>query len=697
MIKILDYTEPLDETQINISQKVLWPAYEYGITVKGIPEFGDNILESLILQLVSLNIRDSGTVANKTGLDIELVGFLQSRLLHKGFVDESMNITENGKAKLEQREKTTPQHFYVYKDAISGKIISRLVPLDAEKKLVVSLSHEKNIDETNIKCFCFKANSTAGNEALLDVELPMFSVKILEYNLPKLKIEEVEKAVLSCFPPEMCGNVMVDIGDDAKPKLVYFVLDIVLPRGNTRDFVIYDEGMPDSFFTNSLNFLNPDEQKFISLLRDKLQHTILDEATQANANSNFRNYPKVEERLFSLLKKIPDIKTKAYTSDDEKRLLQLEIDFVKEIYQMLEWAFFYKLKESEIIVKGALANIQKLSPHGNSHRYVVGNYVCKIAKNIGFDLDKDASSCLNIKLGSIKHSLKASNDHEMWSLVAMAICCAKDNYNHWMKKIAETNSDFLILLAGFKHLRDAAIHSNEVAVTFATLEKYFELAKICIGILLGLKVKEDEKFATYTQLDFIEEDNILNGALKKMENDLGFALKNSLPDNFSSIFLLLEKCSLDDKEIKPAVVLHQYQLLEKIFEQFIAICSRNKKVNAIEKASEAGFVLNEEDKVFCSKIVNKERIENVIEGKSASMQACFVAWIMIERKDVLMEIRRITPKIFEVVRKVANFRGHGEIPESGYTNDELKMFTEYCFALLKFLGDNGYFSGKSVN
>ena len=177
MIKILNYKSDLQGMKTYIHEKVLWPVYEYTVAVKGLPSFGSNELETLILRLAEINVRDVNEIAKLSGLEVDLVAFIQERLNHKGFLDEYMQLTENGKAKIdyEAENVNNVQYLKFFRDAVTGDMLSKVIPDETEQVLNFFQEAESlEDDDENTKQFVYKDLTSVGEEGIDPKRIAVF-------------------------------------------------------------------------------------------------------------------------------------------------------------------------------------------------------------------------------------------------------------------------------------------------------------------------------------------------------------------------------------------------------------------------------------------------------------------------------------------------------------------------------------------
>ncbi len=705
-MKILDYTHPFPGIKTRLHEKVLWPCYEYTIAIRGGTTFGDNVLESLILQLAEVNVRDSNQLSSMTGLESDLVSFLQDRLLHKGFLDENMCITEEGLAKIKETAVPKTSYYSIFKDAVSGRLLPNIIPMEDQKELVYTSSNISTPEEEhdNIPFFYYSAPTSAGYEETKQKRRALFSIVNSESE-KEPSTEEVRDLIYKVLKGNRVDEITFNLGNDS--RLTYLMVDLMLQEGNKLSWITSDGfGNITPFFSENIGFLKDTEQKYILGLRRKLDNKVIQDAGFAykkdSSIGDWTKYPEIGEKLFKLKKLLPQIDKLVKNSDEQRRLYEAKISSVENIYQIIEWILYYHIKENEIYAKKKIQELHTLST-GYVNRFTIGYYIVQIAKEIGFQIGIDTEKLFRVKLGTMKYSMKDGENHELFSLFVLAIAISKDLKNSPIRKLAVEISTLPGLLSELKEERGKAAHSHETNLSDTRITEYYAVVEKILDILFKRKIDTSsysEKKQTY--FDFIQEENIENEAIALLEEKYGYGLINVLPGDYIQVLLEIEKGSIDRNNIMPVVILDEYQLLEKIFH---SLQQKTKTIKiytdyfeyAKNKALNAGFIFDT-NKLKVLEKASSGRIEAALNSNDASLQADFLAWLCSESDNNLRQMAQECNDLPFVVNRIAELRGHGELPDkTAYSNLEAIDFTQKINNLIKYLGYSGYFSSENIN
>ena len=717
MHKILDYTKPLSGISTRIHEKVLWPCFEHSVSISGLPSFGGNVFEELILKLLFVSdIKSPDQLCFDTGLEMDFITFLLDRLIQKNLLSENLSLTEEGLSKLEEEQTPNPQIFCIYTDAISGKLIST-IELSEDRKFLIYT--EGNIDyndydkEGNIKPRRFyysQINSSAGNESL--DQRPMFVFRE-KYESNQIKIPEVDdvirilKKTHTIIENENGLNIIIDT---SKPKFVYRVVDVVLQEGNTRDFFASDgKGNLSPFFTNVLNnYLDSKDEVVISSLRDKLEKKLLNKETISDQQKE--NLDPVRFKIFKksmAIEKARKILEKyerneiVLNSDSDKELSQIKVNLIFDIYSFIEWIFYYKCTHSNIPMSVGIDKLKNLIGNSNHNQFLIQRYLLRKNRELGFSILNNNESYFLVKIGRIKHTIDETP--ELFAISAIATALSEGNDSYWFSKLAQIHPDFFNRICDFKRLRDEAIHQNDTTHASEEILAFYEYIKTIFNEIL----RNMEDTSSYSELEEnIKNQNEVNKAMQQMETDLGFALKNALPEKLFSIFENIERYTVSDNGVNLAVVISMDQLFGACFEILKANLSKTKG----DYKEKYKAVWHKDGNILFD-IVKENKIEKEIFGTSVSMQAAFIAWISMEDINILFEFGKEFPNLLEDILCIASMRVHGEIPDYDKVlsvhqinvqtldynvkvekaTEILLRYKELCINFVKFLAENGYF------
>ena len=713
MLKIIDNTKPLD-LDLCIHEKVLWPCYEYAINIKGLPFGNKNIFEKLLLTLLLLNdVKTPEQLSEDSGLEIDFVMFLLDRLIQKNMITKDyQNITAEGKAFLSEKSEKKSYKFYVYVDSMTGKLIPNIEDISSRKFL--------QFDDGEEHRFSFKyrdLGSSAGEEEKRKKSFYRFDDEG-KYKDFKPEVKDVYKVVKNSNIPGIFSCVPDITIAQNEPTVVYKVIDVVLQTENQKDFYFSNgKGNLSPFFTNAFNNnASEKNQEVLQKFREKLkkQNEKLENDEKKKKNKEKWLHPelfKLNTKLNKIISIINQFKNEdndkiiTSTSDNEKRAKNLKT-VIKEMYSFTEQVIGYICNHNSIPMNLCLEKIEKMTSGIKDSRNLVKSYLVKIARNEGFNIPENMESLFAVKPGRIEFIINKKTEPDMFTICGICLILSDINSNYWFKDIGQNYPDFFEKIRAFKHFRDKAEHENSIDnVSSSEVVEFWEYIKnIFKNRIKGLK--SESASDDFQSDDSILENNVSN-VIGKMEEDLGFPLKTSIGryEKLFSIMEDIETYSMEENNINSGIIISIYQLLEQCFEKLKnSIPVSSEKGNCIEKYKNYWRANSGNSDLSFFEKIDKEKVQLEIEGKSISLQTAFIAWITLEDYSMLEKFGKEFENMVEIVQDISDLRGHGEIPDDdiilktgkrrgfGTVNSTLMEYKKFGVKMLRFMGENGYFS-----
>lgn len=702
MKKILDYTVPLEGVLTKIHEKILWPVNEYIISVTGLPKFGDNEIETLLMQLSQEGIRDTLKLSQMTGLEEDLISFIQNRLLHKGFFDKFMQLTEQGEAKLSFEDNDEPELYSIFQDAISGKLLCKLIKTENQSEINYVEELEEEFDDfflsthdtEKLNYFNYRESCSMGDEEIEPNKILMLK----RHNVFDVTEEQLKSMLVSYYGDYKIPNLQFSIVNKIK-KEVFLTVDLILREGNSVNWVTTN-GFGDikDVFSSEFQLLFPEEQEYITDLRKKADKRYARDIGYNKYKKKpdvWNNYPEIGQYLYAIETIIPKINEITDSQDKLDALLDNKTQVISNIYILLEWILFYKAKENLILEKEALSEIKDFT-----ERKQIGRYICQIIKeNLGFFLPEDICDLFAKKIGSIRYSIKNDNEHELFSLLDLHIIIAKNNSEHWLHKLVESQNDLFMILNELKHERDTVNHTHQTNLSLEKIKEYYQIVEniliLCFKKTGVIEVRFDKERKSIKIYETINEQ-INNESISWMEENLGFGVIYAVPEDFiRDLKKIGEACvKNENRKIHPAVISYEYVLLEKIFNilnnrtGIITVYSDQFKY-AMNRAKKNGFKVTND--LTTLQKTKEDFIKQALKKKDCSLQADFLAWLITESDFNLSLISKECPNLPHVVNKVADLRGHTGIVKKDYTDYELNDCVKTLNKLLKTLCNNDFF------
>lgn len=690
MEKIIGGIELNNPFPASVRQKLLWPCYEFIANAEGLDDFEKNIIEEVVLKLAEINVRDEAEIARCTGLELDLISFMHSRLQQKGWLDDTCGITAEGKAKLGEFAEKHSQDIHIYVDALTGRVLPYWSAVSERNNFHYDGGKWDKKDEENPDkplFFRYKPYASAGTES--DEEQKAYQLWYDdEYNVVP-EVDDVTAMLHKLFPKNDSIVVRIDENQSRKKNVCYVLMEIMLPEGNSRTWVCDDGfGNVSAFF--STDFIqNEKDKNFIAGLRTQLQGGT--NAVSSAPKLAPEAYPRLAEKLALVQKSIGALSAFVNSPDKDEEVRIARNDALLYMTQMAEWTLFHILhqKAFEYKARAVLADFEKFKGNkGSGH--IIGGIAAKNAARLGFELDAESKKALRERYGRLKSAFESTPS--LFALADLAVISLHDE--NWLKTFAKEHPDFLSRLASLNYLRNQSFHSGNMSVASAEIQNAYD--ELCALLKAGLGVEVNSAH----ELTFAEKHEFQNeriAAISRMEDALGFALCRLLDDNLICFITDMERRAADEKSLNNAAVLSMYQILETVFVSANeCLGDELKSSDWLAKARSCEFAFDGSREFKSLLGTHEERIQSALERKPSSMNAACIAFMTLADERLLRTVKNLWREMLADVSYIAFKRGHGEIPEQ-VDAERVMAIKAHIIALIKKLAENGFLVQKSVN
>lgn len=658
MEKIIGGKEWNGAFPVRIRQKILWPCYEFIAQATGIDNYERNIIEEVILRLADINVTDIKDIVSSTGLEEDLVSFMQSRLEQHGCLDDCFRITDDGKQRLGEMIENHSSSIHVYVDAVSGDVVPYFSMLEDNDRFNYSFGKEE-WEESGRSFFKYKGYSTAGTES--DEFETAYKLQY-DKNLNVVPRSEDVTAMLHKLNPGKDGvYARVEEMQNTSKNLRWILVEVFQPEGSSRDWVFTDGfGKVTSFF--SVQRINNDiDKKYIASLRESVQ-------VRTNANNSstvsksVEKYPKLKEKLVSLQKCMKELDLFVDSPDKEDNLRSAMADSVIYLTQLVEWVLFYIMHKhsNEYGVKEFLdKNRRMFSSRASS--YIIGSSAFKSAQNLGFDIGLNEKKAFRQKNGKLWDAFEKTPK----LLPLLDVLLISLGQESWLKEFAGENPDFLSILVDLNEKRNQGMHVGFVKDDkdfLAYVKKAYNEILFFMQMGLNVKINETNKF---TFEEKIALQNERDAAISRMEVNLGFSLCHTLNASLIRLVVDMERRGTKTDDLNYAIILDQYRILECLFRSVNeSLGDGLKNSDWKEKMKHAGFAIPEENEFKTLLKTKENKIRSALNRKDASMNAACIAFCTLADTELLRGISAQWREMLSDICYIVHKRSHGEIPDS---------------------------------
>ena len=441
-IDVISCDETITRYQSIAKQNLLYPLWAYNITLPVVMNGELNSLENVVYELIENKEKDPQHIATLTGLNVELVEFIISRLQQLELVTSRMQVTKLAQTKTSQQTKTQFIAATVYYDIANEvylpKVVKNGMPvLYATKNKTKYDFHLGNSGESKE----VKATRANFNKQTAPKLTPNDALNIIRRYRNILKTERLINSNTNDYYNVPISSIEID----NSPKSVYLHRQAFIP-----------ESRADIFVTNGFNGkINPDASR--NFQRD-FRGTRLYKRLKENADSRSLNNADIlhvnQDVPMAKLKRAYQglIDNEINSSSEHKAAMAYQAGFFKGIYSAIE----------HLLAKSALDSpAQDVAMHIHSTNAAVNgkNIINRVSK-LGFTTNKLANYFFGIKRGTLNY-LNYS-DPSMSTMIALNVISANQALNHPLTALAREQPEFFERINVLKKLRNAASHGDIV-------------------------------------------------------------------------------------------------------------------------------------------------------------------------------------------------------------------------------------------
>ena len=464
IVHVISNVSNIERYQPDACIDILWPCECYTVTLLASTNCKLNFLESTVLQLLALGVKDKRQIKDLLGLENELVTFICDKLEQLHLIDERMLISVEGTTLLSKvkNKAVRPVTANIFWNKITKQFLPMIVQSvttlqcnrdDNSSKLTFSIGNigqQKKITAYHLS----SDNLTAAPKDQLN-ERNVLNI-IEQFNRLNRKNALLSNIRSHRYPSQ---SQQINITEEGKEVLIHCLAFI--PKGDHKPMVC------DGFFSSydvDLTKAFKHEYDLIKILK--------------NSKKKFAN--KTSEELAKqkiTLKEHYKIISEEYAthSFDRTALEDKKTQYINDVYSLIEKKFASLALEHQVI---------EWQDHFTVNIHNNARVLAEFAQQIGFNVQKSNNNnetahnklvkpLFLVNMGSIKH-LNAAKP-EIKPALAMLLLSATLGDPHPFKELAEKHPDLLQRLAKLHHYRNALSHGD-----LTILEKIskHELSKI---------------------------------------------------------------------------------------------------------------------------------------------------------------------------------------------------------------------------
>lgn len=636
-------------------RSVFWPCYRLAVSVESREEIDP--FAKVVLQMANCGITDTDELAEELCLNRDFVKLLQARLVHKYFLDNKNQITDETKNIMEQsdngfpKSNTNKQIGYIFIDALTGNIL----PYSTKDSAIDSIL---SCDQQNgIVSFIGNDNKLIKGQIIGHSENFIF------------RIPSPRECLKACRKGDFhqVGSVELISREKTNAELVLLHLYAFIQYGQTKVFI---SGLNSSISDSFTDYIaeNSSNMEWISRLRDQSKSSLEDEEIKEKIENRYL-YKDISKKieannqLWEIIKK----ESKYIEEKDVKEEQQNLMTIAGNLYDIIELGLYENFKKHP---SSDAENILLLCEQDSIDEYIKG-----LAEKIGIDTD-GVKSILTYKKGTVAGICDGDeNCAQMESLLALQIACATIKTEHFLFDRDFDKNSFLRDIFYLKKYRNIDKHGSEqVLVEKNVLQEvtertYFLLLRLIPNISQDFKILNRHEQSNRRDIHTLRMD-----ALEQLENIFGSSFLTHLEKENYKLYDDLQCTERTFLEKTGKELDRIYSLLQNVFFDSSKKLSDGKQLygNPIE------LLQDKEQKLPDSIITVKEDYLNkAIRGEVVnSLGAAIAAFIVQCPREDYKNFYLSNPQWLEFCNIILCKRGHAnKIVDLGIERESFRQRT----------------------
>lgn len=647
IINVISNSPNVDRYQPDACIDILWPCECYTVTLLASTHCELNFLESTVLQLCALELKNKTQIKDLLGLESELVDFVCDKLEQMCLIDRRMTISIDGVTLLKQvkEQATDPVTVNIYRNKITGQFLPIIIqPLTAQQ------CHSDNSNNLT-----FSIGNTGKQETITAYHLSSdnHSATVEESLTERTVLNIIDRfkrlnrknSLLSNISSPRYSNQSQQIKITAEGEDVFIHCLAFIPKGGDElmvcdgFFSIYDVGLTKAFKREYglINVLKESKRKITKEKNKELEQKRKQQITLKD------HYQMISQEVVN-------------DSFERAQLEDKKTDYLNSVYSLIEKKFAaqalqYRWPDWQEYFTGSV----------HQNRRVVSELAqqlgLKPSKSTGHNkviYDKLVNPLFSVKLGSMKHLNVAKP--EMKSALAMLLLSATLHEKHPLKVFAESHPDLLLRLGKLHHYRNALSHGDLTVLEQISKDELSNIHQLYV-LLVG-----DEDIET--RVEHTAEPKWLRDDIRFRHREKLLALfGHYLIDHVDRAVLkqmeqALSAANSDDGRIRVNALAGALQ--QSLFIANTALINDNnpRQVNDYLQVVQQYW-----GEVLPENLVKtaKHNIQRALDGVDSTLGANLIVYLAHESEYNNKELKRLDSQLLSKIANLINIRGHGGV------------------------------------
>ena len=645
IINVISNLPNVDRYQPDACVDILWPCECYTVTLLASTNCELNFLESTVLQLCALELKDKTQIKDLLGLESELVDFVCDKLEQMRLIDRRMTISIDGATLLKQlkEQATAPVTVNIYRNKITGQFLPIIIqPLTAQQcnsnnsnNLTFSIGNTGKQETITAYHLSSDNHSAAVEESL--TERTVLNI------IDRFKRLNRKNSLLSNISSPRYSNQSQQIKITAEGEDVFIHCIAFIPKGGDELMVC------DGFFSTYDVGLTKVFKREYGLIK------VLKESKRKITKEKNKELEQKRKQQITLKEHYQMISQEVVNDPFERAQLEdKKTYYLNSVYSLIEKKF-------------AAQALQYRWPDWQEHftvnvhqnRRVVSEFAQQLgltpSKSTGHNkvmYDKLVNPLFSVKLGSMKHLNVAKP--EMKSALAMLLLSATLHEKHPLKVLAESHPDLLLRLGKLHHYRNSLSHGDLKVLEQISKDELSNIHQLYV-LLVG-----DEDIGT--RVEHTAEPKWLRDDIRFRHREKLLALfGHYLIDHVDRAVLkqmeqALSAANSDDGRIRVNALAGALQ--QSLFIANTALINDNnpRQVNDYLQVVQQYW-----GEVLPENLVKtaKHNIQRALDGVDSTLGANLIVYLAHESEYNNKELKRLDSQLLSKIANLINIRGHG--------------------------------------
>ena len=645
IINVISNLPNVDRYQPDACVDILWPCECYTVTLLASTHCELNFLESTVLQLCALELKDKTQIKDLLGLESELVDFVCDKLEQMRLIDRRMTISIDGATLLKQlkEQATAPVTVNIYRNKITGQFLPIIIqPLTAQQcnsnnsnNLTFSIGNTGKQETITAYHLSSDNHSAAVEESL--TERTVLNI------IDRFKRLNRKNSLLSNISSPRYSNQSQQIKITAEGEDVFIHCIAFIPKGGDELMVC------DGFFSTYDVGLTKVFKREYGLIK------VLKESKRKITKEKNKELEQKRKQQITLKEHYQMISQEVVNDPFERAQLEdKKTYYLNSVYSLIEKKF-------------AAQALQYRWPDWQEHftvnvhqnRRVVSEFAQQLgltpSKSTGHNkvmYDKLVNPLFSVKLGSMKHLNVAKP--EMKSALAMLLLSATLHEKHPLKVLAESHPDLLLRLGKLHHYRNSLSHGDLKVLEQISKDELSNIHQLYVLLV------DDEDIGT--RVEHTAEPKWLRDDIRFRHREKLLALfGHYLIDHVDRAVLkqmeqALSAANSDDGRIRVNALAGALQ--QSLFIANTALINDNnpRQVNDYLQVVQQYW-----GEVLPENLVKtaKHNIQRALDGVDSTLGANLIVYLAHESEYNNKELKRLDSQLLSKIANLINIRGHG--------------------------------------